>query len=332
MCADVSRIRVEAPARLHLGFLDPGASSGRQFGSIGLALDTLATVVSVAPAAMLEVSGPDAERARGMLDMLLRHYGLPRTLAVRIEAAIPAHAGLGSGTQLALAVGVALLRACGREANSAEIGALLGRGRRSGIGLNLFEHGGLVVDAGRGPHTVTPPLISRLAFPEDWRVLLIFDETHSGLTGGAELSAFGALPAMPAVTAAHLCQVTLLGVLPAIAEADFPAFSRGIGEIQAVVGDHFAAVQSGRYTSSRVEAVIRFIVERYAVEGVGQSSWGPTAFAFIDSAIGAKTVLSATREAFAAVPGLRFQICGGRNRGASITPQAAATARRVVAG
>jgi predicted sugar kinase len=32
------RVCVHAPARLHLGFLDPGASLGRPFGSLGLVI------------------------------------------------------------------------------------------------------------------------------------------------------------------------------------------------------------------------------------------------------------------------------------------------------
>ena len=41
----VARVRVAAPARLHLGFLDPAATLGRRFGSVGLVLDGLDTVV-----------------------------------------------------------------------------------------------------------------------------------------------------------------------------------------------------------------------------------------------------------------------------------------------
>src|SRR4029079_13368167 len=37
--------RVEAPGRLHLGFLDPSATLGRRFGSVALAIEGMATVV-----------------------------------------------------------------------------------------------------------------------------------------------------------------------------------------------------------------------------------------------------------------------------------------------
>lgn len=332
MSAEISRTRVEAPARLHLGFLDPAASSGRQFGSIGLALDTLATIVRVEPAGSLVCTAPGGERVQALLDTLVEHYALPRAFAVHLDAAIPVHAGLGSGTQLALALGVAVLRACGRDVDTAELGALLGRGRRSGIGLNLFTHGGLIVDAGRGPSTRTPPMVSRLPFPEAWRVLLVFDAAHTGLSGAAETDAFRALPPLPATSAAELCRLTLLGVLPALVEADFTTFSRAIAALQRVIGDYFAAVQSGPYTSARVHEVMRRLGQDDGIEGVGQSSWGPTAFAFIDSAARAAELRETLEARHADTPGLRFVVCGGRNHGARIECQLPAANRRAAAG
>src|SRR5207302_1710641 len=45
-----ARIEVHAPARLHLGFLDLEGGLGRRFGSIGLALDGIATHIILSQA------------------------------------------------------------------------------------------------------------------------------------------------------------------------------------------------------------------------------------------------------------------------------------------
>ena len=328
MSNDCSFIRVEAPARLHLGFLDPSATLGRRFGSIGLAIDALATAVSVAPGAALNIIGAADERIEQLLDVLIRHYALPARFDLHVERATPPHVGLGSGTQLALAIGTALTKAHGHEVNAGELGQLLGRGRRSGLGLGLFEHGGLVVDAGHGPATRTPPLISRLEFPDEWRVLLIFDDARRGLSGDTEIAAFSALPGLPAAVAAHLCHLTLLGVLPAIVERDFTLFSRAIAEIQAVIGEHFAVIQAGPYTSQRVSDVIQFLRRQRGIEGVGQSSWGPTAFAFVNGPAAADAAIDALRAAFAAEPNLRFMHCGAQNQGARLLPRLPTVPRR----
>ena len=73
-----------------------------------------------------------------------------------------------------------------------------------------------------------------------------------------------------------------MGVMPALVERDFAAFGAAVTAIQTLVGDHFAPAQGGVFTSKRVEALARRLVEAGAV-GIGQSSWGPTGFAFAPS-------------------------------------------------
>ena len=53
------------------------------------------------------------------------------------------------------------------------------RGARSGLGVALFERGGFMLDAGRGPATSLPPIVSHLPFPADWRVVLLLDDQPS---------------------------------------------------------------------------------------------------------------------------------------------------------
>ena len=49
-------IRVCAPGRLHLGFLDPSGSLGRRFGSVGLMIDGFETEVVISSASEDAVS------------------------------------------------------------------------------------------------------------------------------------------------------------------------------------------------------------------------------------------------------------------------------------
>ena len=110
---------------------------------------------------------------RAMLDRLASAWNLP-PLGVVIEQTIPAHAGLGSGTQLALALGVGAARLAGSTCRRIRWRSSCSVARRSGIGLGAFEQGGFLVDGGRGADGLPPPLISRLAFPAEWRLLLDF--------------------------------------------------------------------------------------------------------------------------------------------------------------
>ncbi|MEE2983960.1 MAG: beta-ribofuranosylaminobenzene 5'-phosphate synthase family protein [Pseudomonadota bacterium] len=312
-------MRIETPARLHLGFLDLGGTLGRRFGGIGLSVRPLTTIVRAMPHAGLEVVGECSERARRFVETLLERLRLPPEIRVCIDTAIPPHTGLGSGTQLALATATAVARVFGCKPPAAELAQILGRGKRSGIGLGLFERGGLVVDGGHGAATSIPPVVSRLDFPEEWRAVLILDPGSAGLSGRAEIEAFRALKPMDAATAGHLCHVTLMGLLPAVAERDFDAFSAAVGDIQGVVGDYFAAVQNGRYTSAPVREALKLCVREFGLKGVGQSSWGPTGFAFAESDDKATALIDALNGAFNEAGTLTFRKCEPCNRGAIVS-------------
>ena len=165
-----NNVAVQATARLHLGFLDLNGSIGRRFGSIGLALDGPATKLTLRRAQSQRVSGPEHARAAAHLEKMQRHLGLKGHYELIMQEAIPAHSGLGSGTQLALAVATALRRLEGFELDIPGDAEQLQRGARSGAGAGLFVQGGLIVDGGHGTRKGTPPVLARLAFPDSWRI------------------------------------------------------------------------------------------------------------------------------------------------------------------
>ncbi len=307
-------VRVSAPARLHLGFVDVSGSIGRRFGSIGLTLEGLATVVEMRRSDNLQVDGPGAARALDFLQRLMDEHDPSDAVALRIVSAIPEHAGLGSGTQMALAIGRAFCALFGLDYSSAAMAARMDRGARSGIGIGAFDQGGFVVDGGRAPGGDLPPVIARLPFPSSWRVLLVFDRAERGLHGDDERTAFRKLKAFPQTRAAHLAHLVLMRAMPALAEQDCARFGEAVGEIQRVVGDYFALAQGGRFTSDAVAAVLAWLETR-GVAGIGQTSWGPTGFAVVDSETRAHTLLAELRQAFPDQPQLGFAVVRGRNHG-----------------
>lgn len=304
-----SGVRVRAAARLHMGFLDLNGSLGRRFGSVGLALEEIAVELHASAADALQVRGPQATRARTLADAFL---GPGAGASIHIREAIPEHVGLGSGTQLALAVGTALGVLHGRGPRVRDVATLHARGQRSGIGVGVFEQGGFVVDGGRGQADSPPPVIVRMDFPEPWRVILIQDETCHGLHGPDEIRAFQALPPMSEAHCGQLCRLLLMQILPALAEENLEAFGRGITLLQSIIGDHFAPAQGGRFTSGRVASALESL-ERRGATGVGQSSWGPTGFAFVPDEDAGQRLLRDIR-----LEGLSLRLLKGRNRGADV--------------
>jgi len=311
------RARVIAPARLHMGFLDLGGSLGRRFGSIGVGVNEIATRLSMMPSDRLAAHGPEADRAVAAVSKFVSALGRDFEVETHIEEAIPGHIGLGSGTQLELAVGMALSRLYDLDLTVRDLAPIVERGARSGIGIAVFEQGGLVVDGGRGENTVIPPVIARLEFPADWRFILVFDERDWGLHGTEEIEAFRSLPVFPAAEAAHLCHLLLMKGLPALAECDIRGFGEVIAELQRSVGDYFAPAQGGRFTSATVAEALAFLEAQGAV-GIGQSSWGPTGFCLAENVSRAEKLVNVARRRFAGVAGLRFLLASPRNKGADV--------------
>ncbi len=311
------KVSVIAPARLHMGFIDLSGSLGRYFGSIGVALNEISTRLVVTKSEYLQVSGEVAERAERCARQLCEALRVSPELKIHVETAIPEHVGLGSGTQLSLAIGSALNAFYDLGLSVREIAQLTDRGRRSGIGIGVFEQGGLVVDGGRGEQTLTPPMIVHMNIPEQWRFILAFDRRGQGLHGKQEVNAFRELPPFPADEAARLCYLLLMQGLPAVAEQDIVKFGEVITQLQTSVGEHFAAVQGGVFTSPDVADAMAWLKKHDAV-AIGQTSWGPTGFCAIDGAEKAGLLLTKLQQRYSSNPHLEFKLVSVRNTRANV--------------
>ncbi|HEX6697237.1 MAG TPA: hypothetical protein VF080_10595, partial [Solirubrobacteraceae bacterium] len=91
-------MRVEAPARLHLGMLAVAGDGPRRFGGLGVSVSRPAVVVEAQPSDELSADGPEAQRALAFAHRCHEALGLEGGAHLRVIEAIPAHVGLGSGT------------------------------------------------------------------------------------------------------------------------------------------------------------------------------------------------------------------------------------------
>ncbi len=286
----VVMIQIQAYSRLHFGFLNPLAgkmSASRCFGGVGMMIAQPDLSLSVEPDSVWSAEGPLAERALIFAQRFAAASSREEQIAVlpphrlRIERIMPAHAGLGSGSQLGLSVARALAASWGLSCDVATLARRVGRGLRSALGAHGFEQGGFLVESGKGAVEGLAPLVARQPFPETWRLVVALPPHHAeGLHGGGEVEAFARLTTNPAVFEATetLCRLVLLGLLPALVERDVDAFGEALHEFNARVGEAFAPVQGGVYASPRIAELVEFI-RAQNIRGVGQSSWGPAVFA-----------------------------------------------------
>lgn len=282
----MTQLLIRTPSRLHFGLLGWGPHCPRQFGGVGLMIETPGIELTVEPAEDWQAEGRLADRALRVAERLVTAGVDLLPARIVIHHAPDEHVGLGVGTQLSLGVARLLLLMAGHhEPSAATLAELCGRGLRSGVGLHGFARGGLIVDGGRRTDDGIPPLLAHLDFPPEWKVLVILPGPHGGLHGSAEVQAFAQLPPTPEDVADRLCRLVLLGLLPAILERDLPTFGAALAELQERVGRCFAPAQGGIFARPELAAIIQGL-EAEGLHGAGQSSWGPTLYAFSNESDG----------------------------------------------
>lgn len=293
---------VKVGSRLHLGHLDLNGSLGRYYGGIGLAINQPQLEVFVKKQDELTlVSKYSDKRVKRIAQKYLDFYELPGA-KIEILQIIPSHSGLGSGTQLALALGLAITRVYGLHPSLAELARVTDReGSRSGIGVAAFEHGGVLVDGGIKVNNEgiqdnlpLPPLLVRIPFPEEWAVVLALPYGKEKMFGEKEVEAFKSLQPMDEQVSGKICRYLLMKLLPSLKEKDIESFGQAVTGIQKLIGNYFAPVQGGTFASNQGLRLAKHMLSQGAV-GVGQSSWGPVVYGFIRKTQKAK-LLESTRE------------------------------------
>ncbi len=112
----------------------------RQFGGVGMMIEQPGLQVRVESSSSWSASGPLAQRALTFARRLAQgtqqeagDWNLPPR-SLWIEQAAPEHVGLGTGTQLGLAVARALVVSWGLECDLPTLARRVGRGLRSALG------------------------------------------------------------------------------------------------------------------------------------------------------------------------------------------------------
>ena len=277
------RASVATGCRLHLGFTNLSDDVGRCYGSLGVALDRPSTTVVVEESRDAAVVGGDPEQIRACFRRFCDHFQVDPRVSIEVTESVPQHVGLGSGTQLALAIGLGLAAVCGIDADVWDIAAAMGRGRRSGIGTAAFQTGGFVIDAGHRKggtgRDAAPTVVWRRDLPTAWRFVVVVPDADCGLSGHSEEGVFGALP--PSVRISEeVCRITLLRLMPALVEHDIEEFGRALTAVDRKTGAYFSDVQGGIYGGGETNAAVEALLSAGAC-GAGQSSWGPAVYGLV---------------------------------------------------
>lgn len=322
-------VTVSTGSRLHFGLLAHRPESGREFGGVGVMIDSPGWTVQMQvrpgyPGNTVEVApqaasvSPEAEqRVHSVIGRCKQSSpDLGRPVLVRVESAIPSHHGLGSGTQLALAVTRCLdVVLCDGKRTVDELARMSGRGQRSAVGTWGFKHGGCIFEGGRSANDPVGRFISQVHIPADWRFLLITPNGHTGLSGVDEKSAFDQLPGMSTEMTGELCRIAAMELLPSIQAGDFNATANSIGRYGHLAGEYFVPIQKGVFLHPAMNDLsVQF--RDAGINGFAQTSWGPTCFVLCRNEAMASEVRDLARKSLPETE-LQIETVAPRNTGAS---------------
>jgi len=285
------KVYVKTPSRLHFSLIDMNGQLGRVDGSLGLAINYPNVVLEASKSEEIGVRGEERAFVQELASVFLRQFKISSGAQIEVKSKIPKHVGLGSNTQLSLAVASVLSRIYGIEKTTRELAIIMKRGGTSGIGVAAFEKGGLILDGGHSfgrdgekqsflPSSASKaqpaPVLVRYAFPEEWFFVIAIPHIHRGVHGEEEISVFKKRCPINAAYVGKACRIVLMKLLPALLERNIEKFGSGLTELQ----DAGFASATKDLMHPVVRRCIRLMLKKGAY-GAGQSSFGPSTFGLV---------------------------------------------------
>lgn len=314
MIKNSRELTITSPSRLHLGFYGFENTYGYKYGSMGLAINAHKTSILI-------------KKSKRFISNLPKKYTLPilkylelnnikNNFEVHVINRSPSHVGLGSGSQLSLSLGMGICKFLNLKIEVHEIADLYNRGQRSGTGISIFKEGGFVVDACK-KDILLPRAMFKSKFPKDWRIILLNDLKLKGTSGHRENKFFS-----KSRTTNHkkseLSHILLRGILPSIIYKDFKSFSENLTEFQRITSGFYIEKQKGMFLSPQISNIMKYI-KNYDNIGIGQSSWGPMAYMFVQSDLHAKELLSIIQNKYNVYNNVQLNIVSPWNTGYKIS-------------
>lgn len=285
-------VTVSTPSRVHLGLLNLSDYGSTVDGGLGLMIDMPRTIVCVRSKQQKKTNAtPEfALEVARCLDALNLNYFEGE---VELLSAPEAHIGLGSKTQLRLAIASALTILKNQTNTMTELPSTVGRGGTSGIGSWGFWQGGFLVDAGHGRRTksilpsgavqapVLAPLVHRSDFP--WCVVLAECAGLGPVSGQTELRLFNELTPLPYCEVTQSYALVYGEIVPALLRKELDTFGAAVVELRSIgfKSRELAAREP------QVTAVLDFMAS-VGLYGATMTSWGPVCVSFAEDSDSAR--------------------------------------------
>lgn len=224
------------------------------------------------------------ERLIQSLEKARNDYSLSNNISIDINGDALANHGFGSGTAIRLSCLESLMILNGINITDTDLIRLSGRGGTSGIGVNTYFSGGLVLDLGvkkskdiHKPSSSSmndiPPLVMQQIEMPDWDVGICIPEKIKPITHEQEVEFFKNACPINESEAHKALYHSVIGIYSSIREADKEGFEYSIRELQKC---------EWKKAERKLHGIELLSMEKTLYESgantVGMSSLGPSLF------------------------------------------------------
>ena len=329
------KVRITTPCRIHLSLIDENGYTGRVDGGVGLMLDQPNVVLEVSNNAdefAIECNRYYRESVHVINEKASKIFKLfhinNKNFHFNLLRYYPSHVGLGSKTQLSLAIGTAISKLKDMDIPIEEITKMVERGGTSGIGWRGFETGGFIVDGGHdygigkekedflpssASGSANPALtISRYNIPENWRFVLVIPNVKPGANGEEEVNVFKKYTPIPRDEVNEVSHQILMKMLPGVLRNDLKCFGEGLKRIQSI---GFKRIEIS--LQRQIVKDLLKLFEKIGVKAYGMSSFGPSVLGITDTDGEAEKLKKTVEKHLNGIGGHIF-MCKPNNTGAKI--------------
>jgi beta-ribofuranosylaminobenzene 5'-phosphate synthase len=328
---------IETPSRLHVTLIDLNGKYGRIDGGVGITTHNPRLILEAYPGyddlqieftsmgsdeLPKDIIGDYRDKIFSATHKINQYLNREEGYHFKLREIFPSHSGLGSGTQLSLAVAKLILRMNDQDLPTPQIAEIVGRGGTSGIGVASFDHGGFLVDGGHKkvikkdflPSSASkaspPPILARYDFPEDWKIILAIPQVKRKVFGSGEVDIFQKYCPIPVGEVQELIHLLIMKMMPAVIEEDLDGFGGAVNLVQNVGFKKIELSLQNPFIKDLMD-----VLKAAGAAGVGMSSFGPTVYAVTDT--NSKDILRAARNSMKNKSG-DIILTNAQNEGASI--------------
>lgn len=294
-CGGIVSLTIEVYPRVHIGLISMHDGGPRRNGGLGFSIAAPSCLLRFEPSddfslidnRKVPMGEPERQAVLTRLRLVSKRFSFRSAVSIILEGEMPTHFGMGSGTAIRLACLEGAFLSQGLAYTTADVVAASGRGGTSGVGISTYFSGGFIFDLGiasdkaEGFHPSStvdamsvPLLLTQTDLPR-WPLGICIPRGCKPKSQVEEIEFFARSTPIDAYSSYEAAYASIFGVLSAVLEQDYQAFTSAINQMQCTKWKRLEAEQYGRELE-RARSSLR----QLGADCVGMSSLGPALYFF----------------------------------------------------